>query len=506
MKKKICLLLALLMVMTTAFGLTSCKKDGEGEETTVSTTVGGGDATGDPGSKDDPTLYEDLPTGNYEGYTFTFLNNTSGYANTTIVPTVTFDSINQAMFQRNSFVKDKLKIDIKEISMGYQEVSDEVRKLLNDPTPTYDAVYNEVVFQTPLAQSGAYYSVEECEDYLNFEKPWWFTDAMKSLQIDGRGFELFGDLQLMYYDSIWGMTFNQNILSDNKQAYPYELVRKGEWTIEALKDIVAATATEDTENWGVLSHKDFVSAMIVASDFVLVQQDEDDVLRKFENTETFVNVYNTIMNAFFQSNGEVEKVNYIVADYASEAYKSDFPNAKDEAWSFQSLFTKGQGSFMAGTIGDIQMVRAAEFNYGIIPLPKYSAEDQEEYVSWIYRGAASCGIPAQTAREDLERTCTILENLAAYSYKLVKYEYYDVVVQTRTVRDNDSIEMLDVIFGHHEEIPCTTRFEIDTVYETGISNVIRKEMSDRSTNIMSGFGDWREINAKIAQVIEGYKG
>lgn len=500
MKRKICLLLALLMIMTAAFSLTSCKKDGEGEETTVATTVGVG---GGDGGADDASLYEDLPTGNYEGYNFKFLNNISDYANTTIVPTDMSDSVSSAMYNRNAHVKDLLKINLEEVSMSYSEAAEEMRKITNSNDFVYDAVYNEVVFQTPLAQNGAYYSVEEYEQYLNFEKPWWFTDAMDSIRIDGRGFELFGDLQLMYYDSIWGMTFNQKILSDNKQAYPYDLVREGKWTIDELKEIIAATAEATSENWGMLSHKDFISAMICSSDFVLVQQDEDEVLVKFENTETFTNIYTKIMDVFFTSNGEEEKVNYVIADYGSEAYKTDFTHAgaKESEWGFAELFTAGKGSFMAGTIGDIQKVRSAEFNYGIVPFPKYDT-DQPQYVSWIYRGAASLGIPA--TNPDLERTCTVIENLAAYSYKLVKNEYYDVVVQTRTVRDNDSIEMLDIIFGHSEN--GTTRFEIDTVYETGISNVIRKEMSDRSSAIMSAFGNFTEINGKINKVIEDYKG
>ena len=317
MKRTLCLLLALLMTLTAVFGLVSCKKnDGEGEETSVSSGgagEGGGDAV-EPGSKDDPTLYEDLPTGDFKGYTFKFLNSTSDYANTTIVPTVTSDSINQAMFQRNSFVKETLNINIVEETPGnFQVVKDEAQKIAGEFI--YDAIYNEVQHQTALCTSNAYYAIEDCEEYLNLSKPWWFTDAMDSLEVNDRGFVLFSDMHLMYYDSIWGMTFNQGILADNKQAYPYELVRKGEWTIDALKDIVAATAQEGSENtYGVASHKDWILAMISASNFILVEQDEDDVLRMYDDSETFVNVYNAIMNGFFISNGE-EGTNYIVVQH-----------------------------------------------------------------------------------------------------------------------------------------------------------------------------------------------
>ena len=114
--------------------------------------------------------------------------------------------------------------------------------------------------------------------------------------------------------------------------------------------------------------------------------------------------------------------------------------------------------------------------------------------------AASLGIPAATP--NLERACTILENMAAYSYKLVRYEYYDVVVQGRTVRDNDSIEMLDIIFGHTEL--GKTKLEIDMLYSIGIMDVIRKDMSDCISEIMVSIdGAMGTIEGNMESVIEG---
>lgn len=500
MKRKICLLLALFMLMTSVFSLASCKKDGEGDETTVSTT---GNVEGDHDSKDDPTLYEDLPVGDYKGYKFRILNNISNYANTTIVPTTTSDNLSSAMYNRNAYIKDLLKIDMEEIRMQPGEAGTEINNLTRSGDFEYDIVYNEAQPQTVSAQGGAYYAVEDYEEYLKLSKPWWFTDAIKSLEIDERGFMLFSDMQLMYYDSIWAMTFNQQILSDNKQAFPYDLVREGEWTINALKELTLACAEEGLNApYGVASHKDWILAMFSASDFTFVAQDEDEVLVRYEDNERFVDIYNTIMNSFFLSNGE-ERINYVVAEYNTESIVNDFPHYKEPGWSFQEVFTNGKAAFMGGTIGDIQMVRSAEFNYGIVPTPKYD-KDQDQYVSWVFRAAASLGIPSTTPTAQLEQTCTIIENLAAYSYKLVKHEYYEIVVQTRTVRDNDSIEMLDVIFGHTEN--GTARFEIDSVYSIGISSIVKAEMSDRHTGIQSAIAGASEVKANIDKVIESYKG
>ena len=486
------------MILSVTAIFASCDKStGDSTSTTVTTVPQGGNNNNN--NVDDAKLYEDLPTGSYEGYNFQFLNNISNYANTTIVPEETTDTVDAAMFARNAFVKEKLGIEISEVRQGYNEVRSTMASLTSSNDFEYDAVYNELWMQTPLAQTGTYIEVDDLASSLNLSKPWWFTDAMAGIAIDGNGYELFGDLQLMYYDSIWGMTFNQQDLIDNKQSFPYDLVRSGDWTLEELEKIMKATYQKPgAEHYAMASHKDFISAMIAACDFVLVSQDDDDVLKVFEDEEHFVNVYSAIMNLFFASNGP-EKMNYVVPDYNSASYTSGQWASDVDQWS--GKFPLGKSTFMAGTIGDIRAVRSAEFAYGIIPFPKYDG-DQGQYVSWVYRGAASLGVPS--TQPNVEQACVILENLAAYSYKLVKHEYYDVVVQGRTVRDNDSIEMLDIIFGHTDL--GITYLGIDTTYRLGLSDEIRKSMSDNVTEIMVSIdGVMGSVGTNVESLIEAYK-
>ena len=496
MKRKISLLLAVMMLLSVMVIFSSCGNDnGDAAATTTVTTAPQNGGT----SNTEENIFEDVPTGSYGGYTFQFLNNTSNYAITTIVPNETTDTVDAAMFARNAYVKEKLAIDIIEVRQTYDEVRSTMSSLTSSNDFEYDAVYNEVHLQTPLAQSGTYLEVDDLDSYINLSKPWWFTDAMESISIDGNGFELFGDLQLMYYDSIWGMTFNQQDFLDNKQSFPYDLVRSGDWTLEELEKLMKATYQKPgAEHYAMASHKDFISAMIAACDFALVTQDDDDVLKVFEDEERFVEVYTSIMTLFYSSTG-YEKMNYVVPDYNASSYTSGQWASDTDTWS--GKFPLGKSTFMAGTIGDIRAVRSADFQYGIIPFPKYDT-DQEQYVSWVYRGAASLGVPATSP--NVEQTCVILENLAAYSYKLVKHEYYDVVVQGRTVRDNDSIEMLDIIFGHTDL--GVTYLGIDTTYRLGLSDQIRKSMSDNVTEIMVDIdGIMGSVATNVESLIEAYK-
>ncbi|MBO5415377.1 MAG: hypothetical protein J6A83_01950 [Clostridia bacterium] len=496
MKKRLSLLLAVIMLLSVFLGMVGCKKDDvESEETTISTTLSGGEK-GD----DDAKLYEDLPTGDYDGYTFRILNGQSNYAMTRMDPVETQDSLSQAMFNRNSLVEQTLNVTIEEEFLTYpacKTIQDEARKLNSTNDYAYDIIFNELAYQTPLAQEGAYLALDEYEMYLNLKKPWWFTDAMDSIKIDGRTCELFGELHLMYYESIWATVFNQKIFTEKKIEFPYDLVRNGEWTLDKFKETAALASSGDDGIYGVYSSGDyFVTAMTAACDFKLITQDEADILLPYEDDELLVNIYEAIL-PLYESNGD-HMDNWIMVPADSNARQSGiFTESKDG-----NLFVRGKAAIFADAVGNYQQLRNCDFDYGILPLPKYT-KDQEKYVSNIFRGAASCGIPVTAP--DVERTCTVLEHLSANSYRFVTDEYYEVVIQSRTVRDNDSIEMLDIIFGKDKK--GITNFELDAVYGIGFSGVIKLQIADYAPEIKSQLDSIKGTSVKtnINNVIKAYK-
>ena len=67
-------------------------------------------------------LYADLPTGNYDGYDFVMLNNESNFAYTFMTAEeITGDGLNDAVYNRNIKVADKLGINISENLVGYND-------------------------------------------------------------------------------------------------------------------------------------------------------------------------------------------------------------------------------------------------------------------------------------------------------------------------------------------------------------------------------------------------
>ena len=55
------------------------------------------------------------------------------------------------------------------------------------------------------------------------------------------------------------------------------------------------------------------------------------------------------------------------------------------------------------------------------------------------------GVSVPATASDIERTGTIIEALNAYSYKAIDEVYYELTLQDKLARDENSVRMLDMI-------------------------------------------------------------
>ena len=113
--------------------------------------------------------------------------------------------------------------------------------------------------------------------------------------------------------------------------------------------------------------------------------------------------------------------------------------------SYSTMFAANQILFLFGSTGDAAWLRTEETNFGILPMPKASA-DQENYISYIEPwGAFHVVVPKTTSDEDV--TDIILEAMGALGMKYLKPAMYDNILKSRSTQDTESQEMIDIILG-----------------------------------------------------------
>ena len=122
-----------------------------------------------------------------------------------------------------------------------------------------------------------------------------------------------------------------------------------------------------------------------------------------------------------------------------EANTDDF-NA--ELGGYLHVFSTGRSLFVTGEIKAAQTLRDMTDTFGIIPFPKYD-ESQEDYVTDLVLQLFYLTIPITNQRLDM--TATIVEAMTHDSFTDVIPVYYEQTVEQKGLRNNESIEMLEIM-------------------------------------------------------------
>ena len=81
-------------------------------------------------------------------------------------------------------------------------------------------------------------------------------------------------------------------------------------------------------------------------------------------------------------------------------------------------------------------------DYGIVPMPKFDAS-QKNYISPIAVWTYFLTVPV--SNPDIETASIVLDTMSYLSYRDIVPIYYDVVLQVKHIRDEETSEMLDII-------------------------------------------------------------
>ena len=144
-----------------------------------------------------------------------------------------------------------------------------------------------------------------------------------------------------------------------------------------------------------------------------------------------------------------------------------------------SVFNSGTAIFTMGSVGNAttEKYRDFEFEYGLIPIPKYD-ENQTAYKTIVGGHHSALAVPKTV--KDLEFVGTIVEALSAESWKTVTPTLYEIALKTRYLRDSESKEILDLVIDG-------TQFDFGTVYDNwqGFAFMLEKLMSQGNSNFRS---------------------
>jgi len=271
-------------------------------------------------------------------------------------------------------------------------------------------------------------------DYLNLDRPWWDQNYQKGRSVNGKLTSAVSSMMITHMDSVLAMLYNQKLAQDYKLPDLYQIVRDGDWTIAKWAEL-SKNVTTDLDGDGAYTDKDqyaFVGLDGIGRlgsgvQIITIVKDKNDTpVLELENPRVVE---------------QISKLRDFAVSYAQDIYdpRKDTNTGGDGDRAVFRLFLNDQALFYVHGLGAVQQFRDMKSDFGVLPTPKLD-EKQEDY--FIAPDTTKCLIIPAVA-SDLDRTAIILEAMSYEGYTYLRPRYYDSMLQSKYLRDEESIEMMD---------------------------------------------------------------
>ena len=414
------------------------------------------------------------------------------------VEELTGDVIDDAVYNRNTSVEERLNIKVVEGRVGdYGSNGTWMQKAVLAGEDAYDLACSHVVNISTLVLKGIFQNWYDVP-YVDFEKPWWARSNIEDLTYHGVAILAIGDFALSAIGRTYCMFFNRQQAESYNITNVYETVQDGVWTIDKLsswtQDIYTdlnANDKRDADDFygfatGVASN---IGAYLWAFDNPVCRKNADGDIEFVIHTEKMNSICETLYKIMWENTGTYYNKNHVSTVDSSGAHVGG-----------RDLFMVGRAVFANGYLDQaIDFFREMEDDYGIIPYPKWD-ESQKDYRSLVDGNHAALAIPMTTM--DMERAGIIIEALNAETYKSVVPLYIETALKVKYARDNESVQVIDDLLANRF-------FDFGYVYDgwKGASFWLEGLIQNKKTDFESHYAKNGEKVAKhYAEVLEIFDG
>lgn len=484
--------LALLLIAATLLtAFASCSESKTNSDETVST---GGDTapiTNDgqnteTEAEEEEKILPNLPDVTYDGADFTIYCSSNAEYGTVkddfSAEEYTGEPINDAKYSRNLFVEQKYDVKINVIcaeTLGDGTGTTTVQQSVTTGDYAYDLTMLAGYSTCKLASNNILLDLNTVE-YLDLEKPWWDQRANSDLTVVGKLFYTTGDISTADNEATYCIMYNKNMAQDYQITQnPYDMVRDGTWTIDNYAQLISGVSENidgngifnDQDRYGALIWDDSIMGVINGSGIKCADVIDGKIALTLYSEKT-VNV----LEKYFA---------FALDKQTSYAYQRF--NWDDKL--LVTMFQNNQALFIQQLLQLIPKLREMDADFGILPYYKYD-EAQEEYYNTVgsWHSVFLCMPKVQ---ENVERTGVITEALAAESKYTVTPAYYDVTLKEKVSRDQDSADMLDLIFE-------TRIYDLGWYYQVGSYN---ENVMNLFRNYQNDFTSMYSRNEKVAKKV-----
>ena len=418
----------------------------------------------------------------FGGSEFNFLNTVTnwGFYYSIDFEEETGEKLDDAIYARNRLVEEKYNFILSVTEDDYANTATTIYNLVMAGDNQYQAALLPPETLTPLLSDNCFVNLSDISE-LQLDMPWW-DNARNEISSIGNSDKLYfaaSDFSLVGIEGIMCTFINKRMMSELGQEMPYQQVRDGKWTLDAMYELMKLGASlngDESFEWkydgssiyGLVGGDGSIRGLIDGAGASFVVKGDDGLPQIAFEDEHFFEVAEKITTMMSQDGEWL----HLGLNQERDHYEVAFANSR-------ALMTVAE-------IKGSSRMRDMVDDYGIVPNPKYD-ESQEEYYAYVPSHCPAFCIP--TTNTEPNKISAIMDALSYYSYHNVVPVFYDESLSQKRLRDEESIEMLSLM----REI---RHFDLGTCY--GWTNQLQIQTSNE---MMKNTGSLSSLLAENKEMI-----
>ena len=316
--------------------------------------------------------------------------------------------IDQQIFERNCSIEEELNVCLNFHYVLPNQFGQQLAVMEAAGEDLYDFVSFNALQTTQTITKGYYKNLRN-SDYIDIDAPWWNANYNATAGLFGAQYTLVGDLNLATYDALGVVLFNHDIMNEFGIDDLYEVVMRGEWTAERLREY-AELVYSDLDGDGTANAADRFGAVATrygganlflgSSGIPLLVYDEANKTMSAELDDRAVDLMDQLIDFWKRDTNTFlaqtpDELSTILADGRTLFAISTLRNASKETWE-----------------------------YGILPMPKFD-EEQESYIS-----STDTTYTVIAVLDDCEMVGVTLDAMGAYNHENLMKPYEEFVMRS----------------------------------------------------------------------------
>ena len=395
---------------------------------------------------------------------------------------------NDAVYRRNKKIEEDYNIKLKFVPSSWADHTKDMQKSVM----ANDKAYDLGVMQSAAGLNSVVNNIYRDWNTVpvtkeNLDNPWWNQSILTDLSIANKVFGIAGDIGYSYFAEIQSLVFNKKLFRDAGMEIPYAMVKDGTWTYDAFESLTK-NCNRDLNGDGKIEVQDDLFGLVTMTHNAptvyftnfggkAIEKDANDYPVLVLGSELNSKIIDTGYRWFIE--GGVGLTEYT----GNDDYTQDLSHM---------VFYSDRAYFIGTNLRSLMVFRNMESEYGVVPYPKLDTA-QNDYISTVDGAATVLMLPKTADDDDAHFVGTIVEALARESSLSVIPAYYETTLQLKFTRDDETIEMLDLLRR-------TANFDFGYLYNFEGTGRISKTLVEQKSANLASYVEKNE--AKIQRAID----